>query len=864
MGDQFRRVVDNAQRTLAGILLDQAPDDQDPEHPRAADYVNSQSMAERVKLVGHGRWAEILPAITGASPEIFDGQSHACPKCGGKDRFRFGNWDGDGGIICSGGGTPCMQSGDGIGSVEALLDCNFAEAIEKLKAYLQIREHARGRSVKLKGDHSFLIEEWSTKQKPGTSVKSISRNNGQMFDVLDQGHDVKCIGFPVHNGAKLCGWIHYPLNGKPLHNKDGGEIKGAKLKFGTSPGWIGMRAMKLLLKGDVEVVFKCEGTTDMLALDNLLTSDKYVAITNHAGAGSVLPREQLELLRGKKVVIIADNDIAGRNGAKKYARALLGIPSKIIILVMPGEKEDIRQWITRQEGDDEAIRKRLFKMVRETPEFTHEVEDTVEVLLPGSTVVSKSLEPKTMNALAYAFVRLNCLLVRDKTAYLREGDKWIYISAEVLKGMVLRFLQLEAYRIHSEGGNHEGNKRLDVTPRIVDDVTRMAMMLRQAPHTLDFSCEMKHTRSLHAIECDGVRRNWLTMQNGILMLDKFIAREAEILKKPTSDWFSMVQLDFPFIEGHGGKERAFFIDFLERQIGDQEQIDALQEFLGYMLTQDLSIHQQTFLYIQGVANSGKSTLLAVIRALCGEGGYSGVGIDKFDDHAFMANTIGKMANITSETQQLGKLAENKIKMFVSGEPMVLRNLYERAYTACPTAKLIISSNFEPDFKDRSDGIWRRMLYIQMGRKIPDSEDRPGFTDPQYWVESGQMPAILNWALAGLDRLYERGRIVRPAASIRAIAEQKLNAHPELQFFDDHIEKSTGGHVFAKEMQETYNAWCKHHNARSSGSAWLGKRLKEHIETVERCREPGGTRQWFYTNVKLLRADYAHLQSGPGA
>ncbi len=793
--------------------------------------------------------------------ELLNGKHHACPVCGGENRFRFCDFEGDGGVICTGGGIDHIRTGDGIGSVMEISGVNFLEAIKTITKHLGIQEHARGRSVQLKGDHSYLIREWSEKQKPGTTVEAIDRNGGQMFDVLDQGKDVQCICFPVHNGERRSGWVQYPLNGTPLHTAEGDEIKGAKLKFRSSAGWIGMRAIELLKKHnkDVEVVFKCEGTTDMLAIDSLLDSNKYVAITNHAGAGSVLPREQLELFRGKKVVIVADNDMAGRNGAKKWARALMGIAAKIIILIMPGDKEDARQWVSRQEGGLIVVRKALFKMVRTAKEFNYDAENTVEVAA-GTSDISITLDPKTVDALATAYCKLNHFIIRDKTIYLRQKDLWMPISIEKLKGRILEFLRHEAFRIWVDGDkDKKENKRIDIIPRLIDDIAKMVMSYRQAPSELDFSCVTKYTRSYRPIECDGVRRDWLTMKNGILMLDAYRAKQAVIIKKPTSDWFSLVRLDFSFVEAHGHKERAFFLDFLARQIGDQEQIDALQEFMGYMLTQDLKIHQQTFLYIQGVANSGKSTLLAILQALCGEGGYSSVGIEKFDDHAFMAETIGKMANITSETRRLSKLDENLIKAFVSGEPMPFRNLYERAFTARPTAKLVISSNFEPEFKDRSDGIWRRMLFIKMDRKIPDDEDKPGFTNPKHWIESGQMPAILNWALAGLERVYERGKIVRPQASIKAIQEQKIQSHVELQFFEDHLERAEGAVVFARQLQETYNSWCKHNNAKPSGAGWLGRRLNDTYGAIKR-REPGGTRQWYYEGIRLLKADYAPLQS----
>ena len=68
--------------------------------------------AKIVKEACNGRWAEILSAIAGISLDLLDGKAHPCPKCGGKDRFRFTNMDGDGSAICN----QCAKRslGDGI------------------------------------------------------------------------------------------------------------------------------------------------------------------------------------------------------------------------------------------------------------------------------------------------------------------------------------------------------------------------------------------------------------------------------------------------------------------------------------------------------------------------------------------------------------------------------------------------------------------------------------------------------------------------------------------------------------------------------------------------------------------------------
>jgi putative DNA primase/helicase len=70
------------------------------------------SRAEDVKRQARGKWPSILAAL-GIDKSFLNGRNGPCPACGGTDRFRFTNKDGDGQFICSPQGAGC-GSGDGF------------------------------------------------------------------------------------------------------------------------------------------------------------------------------------------------------------------------------------------------------------------------------------------------------------------------------------------------------------------------------------------------------------------------------------------------------------------------------------------------------------------------------------------------------------------------------------------------------------------------------------------------------------------------------------------------------------------------------------------------------------------------------
>jgi putative DNA primase/helicase len=83
-----------------------------------------------VKLKANGQWQNILSNL---GAEVPLNQHTACPHCGGKDRFRFDNKDGNGTFICNQCG-----SGDGLDLVQRVLGVSVTEAAKEVAGMIGI------------------------------------------------------------------------------------------------------------------------------------------------------------------------------------------------------------------------------------------------------------------------------------------------------------------------------------------------------------------------------------------------------------------------------------------------------------------------------------------------------------------------------------------------------------------------------------------------------------------------------------------------------------------------------------------------------------------------------------------------------
>lgn len=88
--------------------------------------------ADVVRQAAQGRWPSILAALQINVPDSPKKHS-ACPRCGGKDRFRFDDRDGAGTFFCNG----CLpHAGDGFSLVKNVLGLSFPEALQTVAGVL--------------------------------------------------------------------------------------------------------------------------------------------------------------------------------------------------------------------------------------------------------------------------------------------------------------------------------------------------------------------------------------------------------------------------------------------------------------------------------------------------------------------------------------------------------------------------------------------------------------------------------------------------------------------------------------------------------------------------------------------------------
>ena len=157
------------------------------------------------------------------------------------------------------------------------------------------------------------------------------------------------------------------------------------------------RLPELLAAGTAATVFLCEGEKDVDRLCEL----GLVATTNPHGAGKWRD-EYNAFFEGREVVILPDNDDAGREHAKTVATALDGIAASVRVVELPNlpDKGDVSDWLDAG-GDAEQ----LCIMAENAPEWTAAKAVTLQTAIATANALAVMTSNKSGKAIELALAR---------------------------------------------------------------------------------------------------------------------------------------------------------------------------------------------------------------------------------------------------------------------------------------------------------------------------------------------------------------------------------------------------------------------------------------------------------------------------
>ncbi len=316
-------------------------------------------------------------------------------------------------------------------------------------------------------------------------------------------------------------------------------------------------------------------------------------------------------------------------------------------------------------------------------------------------------------------------------------------------------------------------------------------------------------------------------------------------------YFGLNALAFDYVPD--APEPGEWLAFLSSLWSDDRQaIETLQEVFGLALTADTS-HQKAFLIV-GPRRSGKGTIARVLVELVGSANVTAPMLASLGQPFGLESMIGKLVALVSDARiggraDLAAIVENLLR--ISGEDTIsVPRKFKPDWTGRLRARFVILSNELPALLDQSGALAGRFIVLRLVRSFYGSEDL-GLTQRIL----GEMPSILLWALAGLDRLRDRGHFIQPASAVEMVKQLETLASPIKSFVAERCVVAPGASIECRQLFKAWTDWTRDQGRDHAGSLQVfGRNLAAAFPAITVTRPRiGGSRERQYQGIRLREA-----------
>ena len=390
-----------------------------------------------------------------------------------------------------------------------------------------------------------------------------------------------------------------------------------------------------------------------------------------------------------------------------------------------------------------------------------------------------------------------------RIGFRTKKDGEVYLDYQKFAGYIQKKLKL----IYTENGEFWRYKNGVYKPISEERIKAyMAdLILNTQPKFLTPKCETMCLFNLRKISFYGGKfnkfKNMICLKNGMYDVKK------DRLLPHDEKYYCTIQ--FP-IEYEEKAKCPKFKKFLKAVFkGNKKLIKVIQELLGYVLIK--STASQCFFIFYGTGSNGKSVLANIFMKFVGEGNYANVSIRNLSRNFSRAKLSKVALNISTENESSnGKLLDSQyVKAISSGDSIEAEFKGKDVFSFKPTCKLIFCTNTLPQFNDKSNGFYRRIMIVPFESHF-SIEDGTADINIEKKL-TAEMSGILNFALKGLKRLEKNDfKFTKSKKMNKLKSFYKKLVNPYEDFWHERVTTKALNNNLMNTKKEFYNEfilWC---------------------------------------------------------
>ncbi|HEM8139933.1 TPA: toprim domain-containing protein [Providencia rettgeri] len=688
-----------------------------------------------VKLKANGQWQNILSNL---GAEVPLNTHTACPHCGGKDRFRFDDKDGNGTFICSQCG-----SGDGLDLVQRVLGGSVTEAAYEVAGMIGIDTRSdnppayRSHEVKAQQDALKAQQAQSQANEQIEKHKRFTARYNRTIAKAKQGESeyLKAKGFDsttvtlLSDGSLII----------PLIDTDGTITAAQTIKPNGDK--------RLLLDStkngsyypinepvNVSTVIIAEGLATAMTCQ-LIQPEAHTVVAIDAGNLIHVAKVMRAKYPESKIIIAGDNDIkpdqdnTGKLAAERAAKAVNGIT------VLP-PTDDKADW------DDYRL--------------SHGIEAAIQAFNEalGQQGGKAIMKPKNTKRKMKPRNNLTQLADNEKALLLAEQYEGIAVHPEsegfytYQQGVWLKtsFLDLsrEMGRVYMQHNTNFSKRALN---NVVEALKIVAPVMEEPCQSLiPFSNGVFDIKT--KLFSPHSPSNWLLNHNGI---EYTPAKPDENLRDDAPNFHKWID--------HAANSDPYKIKRI---------------FAALYMVLANRYDWQLFLEITGEGGSGKSVFTQVATLLAGQHNTASGNMAALDTARGRAQFVGKsMITLPDQPKYTGE--GTGIKAITGGDAVEIDPKHEQQYTEIIRAVVIATNNTPMIFTERAGGVARRRVIFQFNNKVKDEDKDPLLSKKI----AEEIPVIVRRLLATFDDPEEAKMLLIEQRDSAEALEVKRASNPVL-------------------------------------------------------------------------------------
>lgn len=336
----------------------------------------------------------------------------------------------------------------------------------------------------------------------------------------------------------------------------------------------------------------------------------------------------------------------------------------------------------------------------------------------------------------------------------------------------------------------------------------------------------------------------IPVQNGVLDISK------RRLLPPTPNFFSVGRSAATYVPNAKCPKWQSFLD--ASLVGDTGSIKLLQEWFGYVISEDMRHHKMMML--GGASRSGKGTIGRVLSKLVGDSRTITPSLPQlgtpFGLQSFLDARLAFFGDVRHSGSRQNQHVLETLLSLTGGDSLNIDRKFKtpiRNYRV--RAKLMLAFNGLPDFRENSAALINRILYIHFPVSFIDREN----TNLTSELLS-ELPGILNWSLDGYERLLANNRFTKVPRVEEHLNLMTVSQCQMKQFLSDCCEVREDLTCLKTEVYKLYLAWAQRTCQRTVyNEVHFYRNLLSEVPnlTSSRPRLADGTRPRVLSGLRLL-------------